>query len=110
MDTGAYAYFGIRNNNSNNQWDPFYRQPWTNGNYPESGGAAFSVGHVLWRVADGTIYARVKDGTHSTVSLGKWAGPLIFCSGSQSVMRTEWVNCWNADKSDDLGSRRRWYK
>jgi len=61
-------------------------------------------------VADGTIYARRKDGTHGTVNLGKWAGPFIVTSGTQSVMRTEWVNVWNADKSDDLNGRLRWYK
>ena len=61
-------------------------------------------------MADGTIYARRKDGTHGTVNMGKWAGPLIMTSGSQSVMRTEWVNCWNSDKTDYYDSRPRWYK
>ena len=112
QNTGQYAYYGIRNNSSNNQWNPFYLNPYSGGSQStaHSGGANFSVGHVLWRVADGTVYARRKDGTHGTVDMGKWAGPFIMTSGTQSVMRTEWVNCWNADKSDDLGSRRRWYK
>ena len=112
QNTGAYAFYGIRNNNSNNQWNPFYLNPYSGGSQSTafSGGANFSVGHVLWRVADGTIYARRKDGTHGTVNLGKWAGPFIVTSGTQSVMRTEWVNVWNADKSDDLNGRLRWYK
>ena len=112
INTGTYAHYGIRNNNSNNQWNPFYLNPYSGGSQStaHSGGAAFSVGHVLWRVADGTIYARRKDGTHGTVNMGKWAGPFIMTSGSQSVMRTEWINCWNGDKSDSLNGRARWYK
>ena len=110
INAGPYAYYGIRNNNSNNQWNPFYLNPYNSTSSAHSGGANFSVGHVLWRVADGTIYARRKDGTHGTVNLGKWAGPLIVTSGSQSVMRTEWVNVWNSDKTDYYDSRPRWYK
>ena len=110
INTGAYAHYGIRNNNSNNQWNPFYSNPYNSTSSAHSGGANFSVGHVLWRQADGNIYARRKDGTHGTIGLGIWAGPFIMTSGTQSVMRTEWVNCWNADKSDSLHNRQRWYK
>ena len=109
-----YAFFGIRNNNSNQRWDCFMNSTFNGSQtvHTTQNGIPFSTGHVIWRESDGTIKGRVKDGTHGPISFShKFAGPLVFISGQQSVMDTEWVSCWDAkDDGTKVGNRDRWYK
>ncbi len=96
----GYAGFGLRNNSSNNLWDPnhFYNGQSKSWSSFSGGNSGFNI---MWRESDGTIKVRRQDNTHGTHTYGKFVGPLVFGNGTQSSNFTEVGLCWDKPWSNN---------